>query len=522
MTPTHVQSKSLSGKIFATLLAFVVVVVLVLGFVFTGIFYLSSEQRAASSLMQRAENAAATLNGLDAEEDKAILATQFDTLVRYTLIDVAGNVVFDSRESADSMENHSDRPEVSAAVENGEAASSRYSETLRTDTLYAAVELDDGRVIRLSEDRQSLFAFIGDMLAPMMVALAVAIATVFALSRLLTRRIMKPIDALDFSSPLDNDIYIEMDPLLVRIDEQQRQLVQQNEELALAENMRRDFSSNVSHEMKTPLQVISGYAELMKNDMIEPGDRQRFAELIYDEAQAMRSLINDVLTLSMLDESALGEGLAEVNVYAVVERVAGRISSFADRMDVTVGYRGEAAYIAGNETLVEEMIYNLVENGIRYNHPGGSVQVTVEREASAEPLPKGNGFSSQQIKSLREAGLGDRLVDEHASGVAASGKGGDSGSDARSNAEQRHVVIRVADTGPGIPEELHEKVFERFFRLEKSRSKETGGTGLGLAIVKHAVLYHGGAIKVESAEGVGTTFVLRFPDATRLETLPAS
>ena len=481
MTPTHIQSKSLSGKMFTTLLAFVVVVVVVLGLVFTGIYYLSNEQRAEANLMQRAENAAAMLNGADPEEDQEILATQFDTLVRYTFIDADGNVVFDSREPADRLDNHADRPEVAEAAADGEATSSRYSETIGTDTLYAAIELDDGRIIRLSEDRQSLFAFIGDMLVPMVVALVVAIATVFALSRLLTRRIMKPIDALDFANPLDNDIYEEMDPLLERIDEQQRQLMQQNEELALAENMRRDFSSNVSHEMKTPLQVISGYAELMKNDMIEPEDRQRFAELIYDEAQAMRSLINDVLTLSMLDESALGEGLAEVNVYAVVERVSGRIASFARDNDVTVSYEGEPARIAGNETLVEEMIYNLVENGIRYNHPGGSVRVSVSHEVQ---LDAGQA-APQQARQLRVAG-------EYG---------------------QRQVVIRVSDTGPGIPEELHDKIFERFFRLEKSRSKETGGTGLGLAIVKHAVMYHGGTIKVESAEGEGTTFVLRFPDA---------
>ena len=259
-----------------------------------------------------------------------------------------------------------------------------------------------------------------------------------------------------------------MDPLLIRIDEQQRQLKQQNSELAEAENMRRDFSGNVSHEMKTPLQVISGYAELMKNDMVQPSDRQKFAALIYDEAQTMRSLINDVLTLSKLDESAFeNDGATAINLYAVAQRVAGRLSSFADDQGVRVRVEGASACIAGSETLAEEMLYNLIENGIRYNHEGGLVTMKVGSECV-------------------EGGLANAAY---------------------------QTVVRVSDTGPGIPAELHDKVFERFFRVDKSRSKETGGTGLGLAIVKHAVMYHGGVIEVESAEGQGTTFVLRFPSA---------
>ena len=321
------------------------------------------------------------------------------------------------------------------------------------------MKLDDGSIVRLSETRHSLLSFLGDMLVPVLVALVAAVALVFVLSKALTRRIMRPIDALDFANPLDNEIYEEMDPLLIRIDEQQRQLKQQNAELAEAENMRRDFSSNVSHEMKTPLQVISGYAELMKNDMVQPADRQKFAALIYDEAQAMRSLINDVLTLSKLDETAFeSEGAAPVDLHDVAQRVAGRLASFADGQGVEVRIEGASARIAGSETLAEEMLYNLIENGIRYNHEGGRVVMRVQADAAAG-----------------------------------------------------RATVTVSDTGPGIPEELHDKVFERFFRVDKSRSKETGGTGLGLAIVKHAVLHHRGTIEVKSALGEGTTFVLRFP-----------
>ena len=186
----------------------------------------------------------------------------------------------------------------------------------------------------------------------------------------------------------------------------------------------------------------------------------------------MRSLINDVLTLSRLDESAFGDDAVLIDLHAVAERVAGRLGSFAADQQVQVRVEGSAARIAGSETLAEEMLYNLIENGIRYNHEGGSVVMRVEAEPPARP--------------------GGGLPGEDAVG---------------------QVVVRVSDTGPGIPEELREKVFERFFRVDKSRSKETGGTGLGLAIVKHAVLYHHGSIEVESAEGAGTTFVLRFPAA---------
>ncbi len=457
MSPTHLKVKSLAGKIFTSVLAFTLGIIVLLAVAMTTIYYMSYEHDAEAELAASAQDAARYLNATPSAENAPALEAQFSGLTRYTLIAPDGTVLFDSAADTGTMDNHADRPEVQKAADAGEAVTMRYSETLGTDTVYAAVKLDDGSIVRLSETRHSLLSFLGDMLMPVLVALAVAVVLVFLLSKVLTGRIMKPIDALDFANPLDNEIYEEMDPLLIRIDEQQRQLKQQNTELAEAENMRRDFSSNVSHEMKTPLQVISGYAELMKNDMVQPADRQKFAALIYDEAQTMRSLINDVLTLSKLDESAFdGEGSAAIDLLAVAERVAGRLSSFASDQGVDVQVEGQPTVVAGSATLAEEMLYNLIENGIRYNHEGGRVVMHVD------------------------------------------GAGGE-------------AVVRVSDTGPGIPEELHDKVFERFFRVDKSRSKETGGTGLGLAIVKHAVLYHRGTIEVQSAPGAGTTFILRFP-----------
>ena len=457
MTPALVKAKSLSGKIFKSVLAFTFGVIIVLGVVMTTIYYISYEHDAEAALASSAEDAAMYLNATPSASNIPALKEQFAGLTRYTLIAGDGQVLFDSAADPATMENHADRPEVREANNLGDPATTvRFSRTLGTDTVYAAVKLDDGSVIRLSETRHSLLAFLGDMMVPLLVAEVVAAVLVFLLSRALTRRIMKPIDALNFADPLENEIYEEMMPLLSRIDDQQRTLLQQNQELAQAENLRRDFSSNVSHEMKTPLQVISGYAELMKNDMVNPADRQKFAGLIYEEAQAMRSLINDVLTLSRLDESALKNDATPIDLKAVADRVAGRLGSFAAEHGVSLQVEGQSARIAGSETLVEEMIYNLMENGTRYNHEGGSVVIRV-------------------------------------------------------GAENGRAVVRVSDTGPGIPPDMQDKIFERFFRVDKSRSKETGGTGLGLAIVKHAVQFHGGTIEVDSAETQGTTFTLAFP-----------
>lgn len=243
-------------------------------------------------------------------------------------------------------------------------------------------------------------------------------------------------------------------------------------ERALAESLRRDFSANVSHEMKTPLQVISGYAELMANGMVPPEDMQKFSALIYQEAQAMRALIDDVLVLSHLDEKPLGaDEAAIVDLATLANHAVGRLEKPATDAGVTVVLEAQPAKVRGNETLLEQMIYNLIENAIRYNRPNGQVRVEVSTEEAAADA-------------------------------------------STPTAPARFAVARVSDTGPGIPPEAREKIFERFYRLDKSRSKETGGTGLGLAIVKHAALHHAGSVEVTSEEGMGSTFIVRLPAAT--------
>lgn len=477
MSPTTNHVKSLSGRIFTSVLAFTLGIVLAFAVAITSIFYFSYERDAETALAEAASRAAAYLDDAPASDVTTLLSQQFSGVTRYTLISDGGLVLYDSQADAGQMDNHATRPEVQQAARTGEAVSMRYSDTLGTDTVYAAEKLSDGRIVRLSETRHSLIAFLGEMLVPVLVALVVAAGLVFLLSRVLTRHIMKPIDALDMAEPLENDIYEEMVPLLRRIDDQQALLKKQNKELAEAESMRRDFSSNVSHEMKTPLQVISGYAELMKNDMVLPGDRQKFAGLIYDEAQAMRGLINDVLTLSKLDESAFTREELPIDVLDTAERMADRLRSFAAERGVAIGVEGSVAHIRGSMTLAEEMLYNLIENAVRYNREGGSVAVRVSQDVAG----------TDKLDELRRAGA-DATV-------------------------RTAVTVRVSDTGPGIPEDMRDKVFERFFRLDKSRSKETGGTGLGLAIVKHAVQYHHGIIRVDGKLGEGTTFVLTLPGA---------
>lgn len=461
MNPRIDSMHSLSGRIFRNVLAFTLAVVLAFAVALTSIFFFMYERDAESNLVASAERAASILEGVPAQDAVTMLSGQFEGAMRFTLISKNGLVLYDNEADASKMDNHANRPEVEEAAKSGESETIRYSATLGTDTVYAARQLSDGRIIRLSETRHSLVAFLGAMVLPAIALLVVVAGLVFLLSRRLTRRIMSPINALDVSNPLDNEIYDEMEPLLRRIDFQQALLRQQNTELAKAESMRRDFSSNVSHEMKTPLQVISGYAELMKGGAVPYEDCQKFGGLIYDEAQAMRGLIDDVLTLSKLDESAFDNEGVPIDLGGVAKSMAARLRSFAEEREVDVIVKGSGAYISGNESLADEMTYNLIENGIRYNRKGGKVTVEVDEYA----------------------GVDGKIM----------------------------ARMRVSDTGMGIPSGMCDKVFERFFRVDKSRSKETGGTGLGLAIVKHAVMYHGGTIKVDSVEGKGTTFTLLIP-----------
>lgn len=456
------KQKSLTHTLYITILTFSVCLVLVFALAAVFLMYKNYEADAADILAQNTQELATRLESQNKSEQLKTLASQANVNVRYTFIDEDGVVLYDNWENVSSMPNHKTRPEIEEAyVSSRVVVQERYSSTLEKEVLYAAKSLEDGNVLRLAETRHTLVQFLQSISLPLICLLVLVCLFAFALSRLLSKKVVTPLDSLDFSKPLKNSAYEEMNPLLERIDAQQNLLKEQNQRLEDANSMRREFTSNVSHEMKTPLTVISGYAELMKNNMVKKEDQQRFSELIYDEAKNMQSLIDDVLIISKLEESEDEVYANEVvDVLEVAKEQAARLESFAQENDVDVNVWGTQAKIMGSRTQLAQMLHNLIENGIRYNKKGGSVKVTCEEK-----------------------------TDTH------------------------QVVLSVADNGVGIALEFQEKIFERFYRVDASRSKETGGTGLGLAIVKHAAQRLGASIYVDSTEGEGTTFTIIFPAA---------
>ncbi len=491
-------------------------------------------------------------DGLDSEE------------LRITWIDKKGKVLFDNKTDASSMENHLEREEVRQAVENGYGKSSRYSETLTEKSLYSAKKLSDGSIVRLSVSQYSVLTLFLGMLRPVLIIALLAVVLALLLAYRLSKNIVTPLNKLNLDSPLSNKVYEELSPLLKRMDAQQRQLKHQSEELkrkreefetatenmsegliilnekgvilnlnraaakmlglsedsvgkdifsektsvnlkeptqialsgknkeevfalrdgncqllanpvstdgkvtgaALlvldvtekerAEQMRREFTANVSHELKTPLQTISGYAELLANGMVADKDKTAFSEKIYAEAQRMIRLIEDIIKLSNLDEGAVELTRETVDLYVTAENTVRSLLPAAKKANVTLSLKGENAEIYGIPQLLTAVVYNLCDNAIKYNKDGGTVFVSV-----------------------------------------------------KNNAE--NIVLSVRDTGIGIPKEQQERIFERFYRVDKSHSKEVGGTGLGLSIVKHAAKLHDAKITLESEVGKGTGITVIFP-----------
>ena len=484
---------------------------------------------------------------------------------RLTWIAADGSVLYDTRTDAESLENHASRAEVSQALTTGTGESTRYSSTLMEKTMYYAQRLDDGTVLRISISRATVGMIAVGMIQPLLIVLIVALILSGLLARRLSRRIVDPLNSLDLEHPLDNDAYEELSPLLKRIHRQHVEIQTQLRELRektdeftqitgsmreglvlldehgsilsinaaaqtlfgadaqcvgrdfltiersheisaaiqatvtdghsevraeragrvyqfdisritsdgkllgtvilafditeqeFAERNRREFTANVSHELKTPLQGIIGSAELIENGMVRPDDLPRFVGHIHAEAARLVTLIDDIIRLSQLDE---GNAMSTepVDLLAVSQEAAENLHDAAAARDVTVSVTGQPSVIPGVRRLLYEVVYNLCDNAIKYNRGGGRVDVTVAADA---------GSSS----------------------------------------------ITVADTGIGIAPEHQGRVFERFYRVDKSHSKASGGTGLGLSIVKHAVQYHHGRIKLESTPGTGTTIRVVFPNA---------
>lgn len=378
-----------------------------------------------------------------------------NTSTRITLIHANGHVLYDSNENPDEMEDHSSREEFKEAIKSGTGESRRYSDTLSEETLYYAVRLDDGNILRVAGYQDSVFPMLLSVVYPLLAVVAVAVVLSFILASRMSKKIVEPINNIDLEHPEKENIYEELTPLINRLDAQNNQIQNQmqriEQEHANRDKMRQEFTSNVAHELKTPLTSISGFAEIMRDGFVKDKDIQRFAGNIYKEAQRLIVLVGDIIKLSQLDEDEISASKEPVDLYDAAHAVLQHLQPTADKLNVQLILKGEHTLVMGVEQIIDEMIYNLCDNAVKYNKPGGTVTVITY-----------------------------------------------------------HACIWVKDTGIGIASDEIPRVFERFYRVDKSHSKEIGGTGLGLSIVKHGAAYHAAKIDISSKVGEGTEIKLSF------------
>ena len=373
-----------------------------------------------------------------------------DDDLRITLIGTDGEVLYESLLNKDEMDNHNERPEIIEAREKGEGEAVRYSATSGTHTFYYAERLQNGNVLRIGRDSVSVNRI---MVNTLVIVLVIALSILFVcmgISHYPTKKLVEPIEKLATNIMLvdENNVYEEIRPFVNTIKEQHINIINNAQ-------LRQEFTANVSHELKTPLTAISGYAELIGNGMTGKEDTIRFSNEIHSNANRLLSLINDIIKLSELDEADHQMEMERIDLYKLAENCVQMMQITAEKQGIRLTLQGESAMVMANKGLMDEVFYNLCSNAIRYNKPGGSVTVTV-------------------------------------------------------GTKDEHPFLSVADTGIGIPKECQERVFERFYRVDKSRSKSTGGTGLGLAIVKHIVAQHNAALHLDSELGEGTTIEIVF------------
>ena len=376
------------------------------------------------------------------------------TTSRITLAKPDGTILYDSEKDASDLENHKDRPEIIEAKKEGTGEVVRFSQTLSKQTFYYAVKLNDGNILRVAKTTDSVLSTMLSSFTLLGLLLIAILALAFFVVEKQTRRLIAPINELDLEHPLEHVAYEELRPLLNRVDEQNVQIAKQVEELKQAEMVRREFSANVSHELKTPLMSISGYAEIMRDGLVQPQDVPEFAGRIYDEASRLTSLVQDIIEISKLDESK-NMPFEDVDLYEMTQDICQTLMLPAKKKRVTVLMEGKSVSIQGVRHVLYEMLYNLVDNAIKYNKEGGYVKVLLAREKDG-------------------------------------------------------VRWSVEDNGIGIAKEEQERIFERFYRVDKSHSRKTGGTGLGLSSVKHGAALHHAKIVLNSEPGKGTKIVLRF------------
>ncbi|MDO4337323.1 MAG: ATP-binding protein [Eubacteriales bacterium] len=394
--------------------------------------------------------------GIDEVGEKYLTKKVGDlTESRITLTDKNGTVLFDSETDPKEMENHSDRPEFIQASQTGYGEMVRFSETLSRQTFYSALRLDNGNILRVAKTTDSVFLTMMSSFTLLGLLVIAILVLEFFLVQKQTTDMIRPINELDLENPLENVCYEELRPLLKRVDQQNRQIASQVEELIAAEAVRREFSANVSHELKTPLMSISGYAELMMNGMVSAENIPEFSGRIYHEASRLSSLVQDIIQLSRLDEKSSDMPFEAVDCMELAEDVVTQLQTAAEKKNIALTLDGEPVTVRGVRQVLYEMFYNLADNAVRYTEEGGAVKVFVGRQ---------NG----------------------------------------------RPCYRVEDNGIGIPKKEQERVFERFYRVDKSHSRQTGGTGLGLSIVKHGAVLHHAEIHMDSEPGRGTKMELVF------------
>ncbi len=555
----------MTKRIFRSICLVAISVFLASGVLFMGVLYSYFSDVQREQLQMQAELAA---QGVSDEGIAYFEGLEIGKDFRITWVNRDGTVLFDSISDSSEMENHLERKEIKQAFKVGSGESSRYSATLMERSLYYAVQLEDGTILRLSIAQNTILTLLLGMIQPICIIFAVALVLSLIFASRLSKKIVKPLNELNLDEPLKNDGYDEVAPLLRRIDEQQCQIRKQRHELyqkakefevmtngmtegivllnkkqnilsmnpaarqvfginkscrgkeilsvnrnlelqslistaasgkhaemvlnlgekkyqldaspvisqeqvsgtillmldvtekEKAEQMRREFTANVSHELKTPLHTISGCAELMSNGIVKQEDILKFSKQIYTEAQRMIQLVEDIIKLSHLDEGAMDMKCEELDLYAMAENTIQLFLKEAEKSHIEMEVMGEKSVISGNRQMLQSIITNLCDNAIKYNRQYGSVKVTVKNEES-------------QVKLI------------------------------------------VSDTGIGIPKEHQDRIFERFYRVDKSHSKAIGGTGLGLSIVKHAAKAHGATINVQSVVNEGTTITITFSKEIR-------
>ena len=475
------RNKIFSGLLFLSTAAVIIASVLIAVIMYQG----------SMTTMQRDLRQEATFIKMGLEQSGKsylqALTMESGKLTRVTLIAPDGRVIYDNHVAAEKMLNHKDREEVQEALASGIGLAERMSDTLSEKTFYFALRLDNGDILRVARTTDSVFATVAGSI-PYMIAVVLVVALVaMLLARRITDKMVLPLDQVDLENPLENDILTlergqEVQELLqkVAVGGSGESLYQKDgrfyqlcgssvggkgsvllifdvTEKRAAETLRREFSANVSHELKTPLQSILGYAEIMKNGLVQEGDKQRFLEKIYSEAGHLIVLIDNIMKLSRLDESANNmNNLEIIELKKLAEGTVQRLQEQAAGKNVAISVSGCEAEVQGVPAVLSEVIYNLIDNGIKYNRENGSVEITVA------VIPG-------------------------------------------------EAVLTFKDTGCGIGSADKERVFERFYRVDKSHFKETGGTGLGLSIVKHGVMFHKGRIELESELDKGTTIKIFLP-----------